>query len=126
MGYQINKRKKKDGTSYWRIVFREVRDNVNHDRHIPIKEYSAHGFSISMSIEEARVKATKLNADNTEARREQRKKVRAGQRAKKNASFKSSQLPDALVAEFEGMYLKKYYAIGPNAESKYRKVFRPS
>lgn len=58
MGYQVNKRKKKDGTIYWRLIHRVVTGNENDDRHIPVSQYSQHGFTPSMTLDEAKARAS--------------------------------------------------------------------
>ncbi len=122
MGYQVNKRAKKDGTIYWRLIFREIKGNENHDKHIPVSQYTQHGFVPSMSVDEARARAKQLNAQNRLDKQAQKAKLRALERAKADELLKSAHLPAELAREFETDYMRKRFAVGPNTAAKYKKA----
>ena len=98
MAYWVNKRTKKDGTVYWRLV----RD----DKHIPQSQLLQHGLSPTMSVEEARARVKQLNRLTKADRKADAAKARALAQQKERQELKSAHLPDIFVDEFERDFLR--------------------
>lgn len=125
MGYRVNKRSRKDGRTYWRLIFERWENGERHDQHIPSDQFLQHGFSPQMTTEEAKARAKQLNAQDKLKKREQRKMLAALKRAKDDELLVSAHLPDPLVREFQEIYLRRKFGIGPTPEviqSKYEKA----
>lgn len=121
MGYELRKRKKKDGTENWLLYFRSIKDGVKTDTYIPKNALIQHGFHPTMDVEDAKARVSQLNGLKRIERREEGRKVRILAQARERAEIKSAHLPPRLVDEFENRFLKEQLGIGANGFTKYQK-----
>jgi|SRR6185437_7279820 len=117
MSYSINKRKRTTGEIYWRVCWCTQENGKRHWQHIPAAQLIQHGFLPSMTIEEAKARASQLNS---QAHLE-RAKVSALRRLHTVNTVKSAYLPEPLLQEFL-KYLQQEIAIGPNSAAKWKKA----
>ena len=123
MGYQINKRVKKDGTAYWRVILRDFKHGIPKDRHVPATQYLNHGFRSDMTVEQAKERASQLNAKLTKEKRiDRRKMVMTHKRIADQKLNEKANFPLSVLEEFETVYLRKRMCIGASGEQKLKKA----
>lgn len=108
MGYRIKAVERKKGPQ-WKVQMITYRreDAADPDakdpekiKDIPKEDWDQHGFSASMSVEQAKSQAKALNAQK-EVKRWGETKVRIRERLEKEETIESAFLPEPLVKEFE-------------------------
>lgn len=122
MSYHVNKKKRADGTVYWRLLRSEWSGGKATYKHIPMGDMLQHGLSPDMSIKDARIRVKQLNALTREDRAADRRKARALEQAQEARKLASAHLPDSFVQEFERHYLRAEMDIGPSGPQKYKKA----
>jgi hypothetical protein len=122
MSYYISVRKRIDGTFTWHVKRDEWSDGKKKPVHIPADQLVQHGFQPDMSVEQAKARASQINASARLDKQEQKKKFAALKNYKRLQLIDSVFLPKILIQEFEEDYLKREMDFGPNGPVKYRKA----
>lgn len=95
MGYAVKKARGKNRT--WKLLFETRKDGLRRAPAIPTDKLGLHGFHSGMSIEEARDKASKLNAD-------AEKKRHAGRKVAITEQMAEAELREALTVPDEAVF----------------------
>lgn len=123
MGYELRKRKRRDGSVAWLLYFREWQGTEKkQDRYIPKEALLQHGFHPDMAIEEAKARVSQLNSLKQAEKKEERRKVKILAEARARAEIRSVHLPPAFMDEFENIYLKQEVGNGTNGYYRYKKT----
>ncbi|MBI3555219.1 MAG: hypothetical protein HY074_03010 [Deltaproteobacteria bacterium] len=122
MSYRVNKRTKKHGQIYWRLIFESWSNGERSDRHIPVHEYVLHSFSPSMTIDQARERAHSKNAEINLNKHEERTKLRTLDRMNRSRLIESAFLPASDCKQFEEDELVKRFADDEPDSKKFRKI----
>jgi integrase len=117
MSYWITVRKNK-----WYVTHRRYEDGAKIDKRIPTQSLTTIGFSSSMTIDEAKVRAASLNAQTAYNKAEEKKKIRSISRVQKTERIKSAFLPEADCEQFESQTLFKRFARRDLNSQRYKKA----
>lgn len=122
MSLHVNKRKRKDGSAYWRLLRSIWKDNKRTWEHVPVSQLLQWGMSPEMTVDEAIERAAQLNAQAKLDKPAEIAKAGALRSRKKHLTQVSAHLPARFVAEFETDYLRKEMERGTNPGYSYKKA----
>jgi hypothetical protein len=122
MSFHVNKKKKLDGTEYWRLLRSTWSNGKVKYEHIPSSQLLQYGLSSDLSLEDARTRVKQLNAQSRVDRDAEGRKASALKSQKQQEILTSAHLPKSFALEFTENYLRAEMAIGASGEAKYKKA----